>query len=423
MTPGDRLQAIWKRAVAAVHAGDATERALPELPAGDPFVVLALGKAAHAMASRVESCAPDRVLGGLVVTKDGHGGPLGKLPLLEAGHPVPDERSERAAREALRLAAATSAEQMLLVLLSGGTSALTTCPAPGLGLEDLARATEVLLACGADIHDINTVRKHLSDIKGGRLAAAAFPARTVTLAISDVPGNDPATIASGPTVGDPTTRQDALEILSKYGIKPPSSIAAKLASITAESPFPGDPKLIASEITITATAAEALEAAMAYAKDQGREVVNLGDKVEGLASALASEHAKTFERERLIHSPGKEFVLISGGEATVALQGRGKGGPNQEYLLALAIALDGRPDVFAIAADTDGIDGASQAAGAFITPNTLTRATAQGLDPHAHLARNDAGGFFEQLGDLIITGPTCTNVNDFRAIAYIPSVD
>ena len=415
------LRALFKCAVSKAYPTTNLAHYLPPPPHGQ-VVVVGAGKAGAAMAKAVENKL-STVADSLVLVPYGHKRSCRLINIVEASHPVPDNAGEKAARQILDLAVSLGANDLLVCLLSGGGSALLNLPCTGITLQEKRTLTRELLACGADIHDINTVRKHLSDIKGGRLAAAAFPARTVTLAISDVPGNDPATIASGPTVGDPTTRQDALEILSKYGIKPTSSIAAKLASITAESPFPGDPKLTASEITITATAAEALEAAMAYAKDQGREVVNLGDKVEGLASALASEHAKTFERERLIHSSGKEFVLISGGEATVALQGRGKGGPNQEYLLALAIALDGRPDVFAIAADTDGIDGASQAAGAFITPNTLTRATAQGLDPHAHLARNDAGGFFEQLGDLIITGPTCTNVNDFRAIAYIPSVD
>ncbi len=415
------LRALFECAVSQAYPTTNLAHYLLPPPDGR-VVVVGAGKAAAAMAKAVED-GLSTVADSLVLVPYGHKRSCRLINIVEASHPVPDNAGEKAARQILDLAVSLGADDLLVCLLSGGGSALLNLPCTGITLEQKRVLTRELLACGADIHDINIVRKHLSDIKGGRLAAAAFPARTVTLAISDVPGNDPATIASGPTVGDPTTRQDALEILSKYGIKPPSSIAAKLASTTAESPFPGDPKLTASEITITATAAEALEAAAAYAEEQGRKVVNLGDKVEGLASVLASEHAKAFERERLIHSAGKDFVLISGGEATVVLHGNGKGGPNQEYLLALAIALDGTPDVFAIAADTDGIDGASQAAGAFITPNTLTRAATQGLDPHAYLARNDAGGFFEQLGDLIITGPTCTNVNDFRAIAYIPSVD
>ena len=415
------LRALLDRALSKAYPTTTLVRYLPPPPDGR-IVVVGAGKAGAAMAEAVED-ALSSVSESLVVVPYGHKRPCRLINIVEAGHPVPDNPGEKAARKILGIASSLGADDLLVCLLSGGGSALLSLPSTGIILDEKRDLTRELLACGAGIHDINTVRKHLSDIKGGRLAAAAFPARTVTLALSDVPGNDPATIASGPTVGDATSRKDALEILSAYGIKPPPSIKAKLASPTAESPFPSDLKLTASEIVITATAAEALDVAVTFAEEQGLGVVNLGDEVEGIASVLAGEHARAFESERLAHSTGKGFVLISGGEATVALHGDGKGGPNQEYLLALAIELDGRPNVFALAADTDGIDGASEAAGAFITPSTLTRAAAQGLDPQAYLTRNDAGGFFEQLGDLIITGPTCTNVNDFRAIAYIPSRD
>ena len=257
-------------------------------------------------------------------------------------------------------------------------------------------------------------------IKGGRLAKAAFPARTLTLAISDVPGDDPSTIASGPTVGDATTRYDAEKILNKYAIQTAGAVEAVLSSELAESPAPDDPTLARSEFFITATAAQALLTAANRASAEGFDVTNLGDAVEGFAHELAATHARLFEEMIEKEGANARTMLISGGEATVRITGSGRGGPNQEYLLALAIALDGKANTFGIACDTDGIDGASEAAGAIITPDTLRRADQLGMDPEVYLSNNDAGTFFDRLGDRIVTGPTCTNVNDFRVIAHIP---
>jgi len=379
------------------------------------------GKAGAAMAEALDD-ALTGVSDSLVLVPYGHERTCRSLNIVEASHPVPDTAGQKGAQRILDLAASLGSDDLLLCLLSGGGSSLLSLPPAGVTLDEKRQITRSLLACGATIHEINTVRKHLSTIKGGRLAAAAFPARTLTLAISDVPGDDPATIASGPTVGDPTTRDEALAILDSFGIQTPASIASHLRSKAAESPFPGDAALAHSEFRIVATAAGALEAAAVYVGQNGFKAISLGERIEGIATVLAGEQAKIFEQKLLAHPGDPGLVLLSGGEATVALRGAGKGGPNQEYLLALAIALDGRPDTFAIAADTDGIDGASKAAGAVITPDTLARATALGMDPRAYLARNDAGSFFERLGDLVVTGPTCTNVNDFRAIAYIPHV-
>jgi len=412
------LRRLFDSALSKAYPTKALASYLPPTPRGRTVVVGA-GKASAAMGQ-----ALDHVLTGisdsLVLVPYGHERTCRSVNIVQASHPVPDTAGQKGAQKILDLASSLGADDLLICLLSGGGSALLSLPPKGVALTEKKEITRRLLACGATIHQINTVRKHLSAIKGGRLAAAAFPARTLTLAISDVPGDDPATIASGPTVGDPTTRDEALGILESFGIQTPASIASALASPDAESPFPGDATLAHSEFRIAATGASALEAAVAYAGQNGFKAINLGDQIEGIASVLASDHAKIFEKELREQPDKKGLVLLSGGEATVALRGAGKGGPNQEYLLALAIALDGRPDVFAIAADTDGIDGASEAAGAVITPDTLARAAGLEMDPREYLARNDAGSFFEQLGDLIVTGPTCTNVNDFRAIAYIP---
>jgi len=412
------LRGLFDSALSKAYPTKALASYLPPTPRGRTVVVGA-GKASAAMGQALDDVLTE-ISDSLVLVPYGHERTCRSVNIVEASHPVPDTAGQKGAQKILDLASSLGADDLLICLLSGGGSALLSLPPKGVTLTEKKEITRRLLACGATIHQINTVRKHLSAIKGGRLAAAAFPARTLTLAISDVPGDDPATIASGPTVGDPTTRDEALGILKSFGIQTPASIASALASPDAESPFPGDATLVHSEFRITATGAGALEAAVAYAGQNGFKAINLGDQAEGIASVLASDHAKIFEQELREQSDKKGLALLSGGEATVALHGAGKGGPNQEYLLALAIALDGRPDVFAIAADTDGIDGASEAAGAVITPDTLARAAGLEMNPREYLARNDAGSFFGQLGDLIVTGPTCTNVNDFRAIAYIP---
>jgi hydroxypyruvate reductase len=412
------LRGLFDSALSKAYPTRALAGYLPPTPRGRPVVVGA-GKASAAMSQALDDVLT-QISDSLVLVPYGHERTCRSVNIVEASHPVPDTAGQKGAQKILDLASSLGADDLLICLLSGGGSALLSLPPKGVTLTEKKDITRRLLACGASIHQINTVRKHLSAIKGGRLAAAAFPARTLTLTISDVPGDDPATIASGPTVGDPTTGDEALGILESFGIQTPASIASALASPDGESPFPGDATLAHSEFHIAVTAADALDAAVAYARQNGFKAINLGDQVEGIASVLASDHAKIFEQKLREQPDNKGLALLSGGEATVVLHGAGKGGPNQEYLLALAIALDGRPDVFAIAADTDGIDGASEAAGAVITPDTLARAAGLAMDPREYLARNDAGSFFEQLGDLIVTGPTCTNVNDFRAIAYIP---
>jgi glycerate-2-kinase len=272
------------------------------------------------------------------------------------------------------------------------------------------------LICGASIHEINTVRKHLSNIKGGRLAQAAYPARTVSLLISDVPGDDPATIASGPTTGDPTTIDQAVAILAKYAIKLPKAVDTVLRAPASESPSPGHVQLNRSRLSIIATPAEALAAAGAHAQERGLTVINRGDAEEGIARELACVHSRLVIDSDQFSGTGPKTVMLSGGETTVVVKGQGTGGRNQEYLLALAIELNGMANIFAIACDTDGIDGASKVAGAIITPDTLSRARLLKMNPRTYLADNNAGAFFEALGDTVVTGPTRTNVNDFRAI-------
>jgi hydroxypyruvate reductase len=330
--------------------------------------------------------------------------------VVEAAHPVPDAAGETAAARILGLVTEAGADDLVLCLISGGGSALLSLPAAGLTLGDKQAVNKALLTSGATISEMNCLRKHLSAVKGGRLAAAAHPARLVTLAISDVPGDDPAVIASGPTVADPTTFADARAILERYAIDAPSAVAERLRAAADETPKPGDRRLAAAETVLVATPGEALEAAAEAARAAGYGPVILGDAIEGEAREVAAEQA----RRALGTPPG--HVLLSGGETTVTVRGAGRGGRNCEYLLALALALDGDPRMWAIACDTDGIDGTEDNAGALLAPDTLARAAHLGLDAAAHLADNDGYGFFSALGDLVVTGPTFTNVNDFRAI-------
>jgi hydroxypyruvate reductase len=324
---------------------------------------------------------------------------------------MPDAAGRDAAARILAMAAGLGRDDLVLCLLSGGGSALLVQPAPGVSLDDKQALTRQLLRSGAAIGEMNCVRKHLSAIKGGRLAAAAFPARTLALIISDVPGDDPATVASGPTVGDPTTAADARAVLARYRIDVPEAIRRHLAGRDAETPKPGDPRLAASEARVIARARDALEAAAAAARAAGIAPVILGDDLQGEAADLARDHA------RLAATTSRPSVILSGGETTVTVGlAGGRGGRNSEYLLALAVALNAAAGVHAIACDTDGIDGSEDNAGAVIGPDTLARAAAARLDAAAMLAGHDAWGFFAALGDLIVTGPTRTNVNDFRAI-------
>ena len=413
MTAVDRafLVSLFEAAVAAADPALAIPGTLPPPPPGRTVVVGA-GKAAASMAAVVER-AWDGPLSGLVVTRDGHGTPTERIEVVEAAHPVPDGRGREAAGRILKLARDLGADDLLLVVMSGGASALLIQPAPGLSLEDKQAVNRALLTSGAPIDEMNCVRKHLSAIKGGRLAAAAAPARVVALAISDVPGDDPAVIGSGPTVGDPTTVADALAILVKYGLTPPPAVAAWLAGGTAETPKPGDASLASAETHVIATPMMALEAAAARAWAAGYEVEILGDALEGEARELAAEHAALALRRR---AEGRRLALLSGGETTVTVRGEGRGGRNAEYMLGLALALDGAEGIRAIACDTDGTDGTEDNAGAIADPDSLARARDLGLDPVAALGRNDAYSIFQALGDLVISGPTLTNVNDFRAV-------
>ena len=407
----DLLRTLFDAAVARAQAEHCVPPYLPLPPQGRTIVVGA-GKAAASMAQAVETHWPDP-LSGLVVTRYGHGVPCQRIQVIEAAHPVPDASGAAAAASILALVTDAGPDDLVLCLISGGGSALLSLPAPGLSLEDKQAVSKALLTSGATISEMNCLRKHLSAVKGGRLSAAAHPAQLVTLAISDVPGDDPAVIASGPTVADPTTFADAIAILERYAINAPSAVARHLRAAADETPKPGDPRLAATETTLVATPGEALEAAAGAARTAGYVPVMVGDAIEGEAREVAAEQA----RRALGTPPGQ--VLLSGGETTVTVRGGGRGGRNCEYLLALALALDGDPGIWAIACDTDGIDGTENNAGAFLSPDTLARAAAMGLDAKAHLSNNHGYGFFSALGDLVVTGPTFTNVNDFRAILVV----
>ena len=408
--------------MAAASADTVMAGRLPEPPAGRTVVVGA-GKAAAAMARAVEH-AWRKPLSGLVVTPYGHSVACARIEVVEAAHPVPDEAGRAAAARIVAQVGGLSADDLVLCLVSGGGSALLALPAEGIGPDDERRVGAALLRSGAPIAEINCVRKHLSAIKGGRLAVAAWPAPVVTLIISDVPGDDPSVVASGPTVGDPTTYAQALGVLEKYGIEAPLAAARHLRAGAAggrdapeETPKPGDPRLARSTTVVLATAHDAVAAATAAAGSWGLRPIVLGEQIEGEAREVGGRHAE--HALQLLDWSGGEAVaavLLSGGETTVTVRGNGRGGRNSEYLLGLALGLDAQPGVYALAADTDGIDGSAANAGAFVAPDTLVRAAAAGLDPRALLADNDAYSLFDSLDDLVITGPTRTNVNDFRAI-------
>jgi hydroxypyruvate reductase len=373
--------------------------------------VLGAGKASAAMAKAVEDNWSG-ALSGLVVTRYGHAVPCKRIEIVEASHPVPDQHGEDVARRMLALAETAGPDDLVLCLISGGGSALLSLPAPGLTLADKQAVNRALLASGAPIGDMNVVRKHLSAIKGGRLAAAAWPAPLVSLIISDVPGDDPSLIASGPTVPDPSTFADARDVVARYHIALPPAVAAYLAAGIDETPKPGDPRLAKAITTIIASARGSLEAAAAMAQTMGVTPVILGDAIEG----EAREIGRSMAEEALRRRGSEPFVLISGGETTVTVRGKGRGGRNTEFLAGLAARLGGAAGIFAIAGDTDGIDGSEDNAGAIVTPDTLARGRSLGRDINAALDGNDVYPYFEALGDLVVTGPTLTNVNDFRAI-------
>jgi glycerate 2-kinase len=416
------LRAMFDAALAVARPSTCLAPYIEDLkPPKGRTVVIGAGKASAAMAKAVEDQWP-HPLEGLVVTRYGYGEVCKRIEIVEASHPVPDNKGREAAERIFHKVQGLSPDDLLLCLISGGASALLSLPAPGLSLGDKQDVNRALLKSGANITEMNTVRKHLSMIKGGRLAIAAQPARVLSWLISDVPNDDPGVIGSGPTVADKTTFADALAVLAKYRIAPPASVMAHLEAGAAgkveETPKPGDKRLANVETIMVATPKRSLEAAAAVAKKHGCEVVMLGDNLEGEARELGAAHAR--QALELAKRGGKPVAILSGGETTVTVRGKGRGGRNVEYLMAEAIAANGAPGIWGLAADTDGVDGAEDIAGAVFTPDTLARARAKGHDPQAMLDDNDGHGFFELLGDGLVTGPTRTNVNDFRVTLIAP---
>ena len=416
-TPAPRalLQAMFQAAIEAAQPSHCIPPHLPAAPKGR-LIVIGAGKASAAMAQAVEQHWPGP-LSGLVVTRYGYAVPCERIEIVEASHPVPDAAGMQAAQRMLELVANLQADDTVLCLISGGGSSLLALPLDGISLEDKQALNRALLASGATIGEMNCVRRHLSAIKGGRLAAACHPAQVITLAISDVPGDKLGDIASGPTVGDATTCEDALAIVRRYGMDLPDSLRAVLESGRGESVKPDDPRLARTRTTLIATPQMALEAAAAVARVAGITPYILGDSLEGEArdvgKVMAGIALQTAMRGQPFPAP---CVLLSGGETTVTVRGNGRGGRNVEFLLALGIALDGHEGIHALAGDTDGVDGQEDIAGAVLAPDTLQRAWALGIKPRESLDNNDGHGFFQALGDSVITGPTLTNVNDFRAI-------
>ena len=415
------LESLFRAAVGAAHPSGCLPPNLPEPPPHGRLIVLAAGKGAGSLTEVAEqhylARIPEARLDGIAVTRHGYGRPTRRIAMVEAGHPVPDEAGLKGTERALAFADAAGADDLVLVLLSGGASANWIAPATGISFADKQATTRALLRSGANIGEINCVRKHLSRIKGGRLARLAHPARVVTLAISDVPGDDPAVIGSGPTVPDPTMLADARAIVGQYRLDLPEPVTRALNDPGNESPKPGDRIFADTSYRIVARPADALAAAQARVRDAGYECVVLGDRLQGEAREVAAAHARLARDFAAAH---RRMAILSGGELTVTLKGGGRGGPNQEYALALAIHLAGAKGIAALAADTDGTDGGrgrpDDPAGAFIDDTTLARAKTAGLDPAAFLADNDSTGFFNGIGDLFTPGPTFTNVTDFRAI-------
>ena len=383
--------------------------------------VIGAGKAAAAMARVIENNI-DRSVSGIVVTRYGHSVALDSIEAIEAGHPIPDELGVVSATKIANLATSLNDKDLIICVVSGGASALLSLPHFGIAFEDKKRITRDLLMEGATIQEINCVRKHLSAIKGGRLMRLIYPAQALTYCISDVVGDDPSIIGSGPTVADSSTCKDVLKVLSHYNIEVPEYLWRMLERGQIETPKPDDPVFERSVVKTIARPIDALSASAEVAKNQGFQAILLGDLIQGETNLVAKRHA-AFVRERIADSSqAKPCVIISGGETTVAVSGSGKGGPNTQYVLALALELEDIEGVYAIACDTDGIDGSEDNAGALLTPSTLTRAQVSNLEARKFLNNNDSYSFFEKLGDLVVTGPTLTNVNDFRAICYIPGI-
>lgn len=418
VNPRELLQKMFLAAIEAAQPALSIPPHLPAAPRGR-LIVVGAGKASAAMARALEDCWPGP-LAGLVVTRYGYALPCQRIEIVEASHPVPDAAGLLTARRILETVSNLTADDTVLCLISGGGSSLLVLPIDGITLEDKQAVNRELLKSGATISEMNTIRRHLSAIKGGRLAAACHPAKVVTLLISDVPGDNPCDIASGPTVGDASTCEDALAIVRRYGIELPANVREVLESGRGESIKPDDQRLAEGEIHLVATPQMALEAAAKIARDAGITPYILGDAIEGEArdvgKTLAGIALQVARRGQPFTPP---CVLLSGGETTVTVRGNGRGGRNVEYLLSLGVALDGLPNVHASAGDTDGVDGQEEIAGAYLGPDSLQRAWKQGIRPKDSLANNDGHGFFGALGDSIVTGPTLTNVNDFRAILVL----
>ncbi|TGT71427.1 glycerate kinase [bacterium M00.F.Ca.ET.159.01.1.1] len=413
--PKTFLISIFNAAVAAADPEKTIRNHLPAKPKGRTIVIGA-GKGSAQMAAAFEKVW-DGPIDGLVVTRYGYGAKCERIEIIEAAHPVPDAAGLEASRRLLEKVRALTADDLVVALISGGGSALLPSPAPGLTLADEIAVNEALLASGAPIAAMNTIRKHVSTIKGGRLAAAAHPARVVSLVVSDIPGDNPALVASGPTVPDTGSREDALASIAAYGMKLPASVMAHINSPAADAPRPDDPRFAGNEVHLTASAGVSLEAAAAEAKRQGIEAVILSDAIEGEAREVGGVHAAIAREVATRNRPfAKPVLILSGGETTVTLRAKGKGGRNSEFLLAFAIGIDGVDGIHALAADTDGIDGSENNAGAFADGSIVSRMRAAGVDAKAMLAGNNAWTAFNAVGDLFVPGPTGTNVNDLRAI-------
>jgi len=409
------LRTLFEAALGAADPRKVVADYLPEPPRGR-MIVVGAGKASASMAAAVEE-AWDGPLEGLIITRYDHGCPTKTLRIVEAAHPVPDEAGRRATAELMALVESAGPDDLVLFLISGGGSSLLNAASGGITFEEKQAVNKALLTCGANITEMNCVRKHLSDVKGGKLAALAAPAQVVTLLISDVPGDDPGTIASGPTVPDESTRHEALAVIERYGVEVSDAVRAHLESDACETPKPDDPIFEGNRVSMIATPQMSLEAAAEKARELGIEPHILSDCIEGEASEVAEVLGaialQVAERDQPFRAP---CVILSGGETTVTVRGKGRGGRNVEFMLSLACMLDGALGIHAIACDTDGVDGLEEIAGAVFGPDILARAEASGLNARAMLDDNDGHSFFEALHAQVITGPTLTNVNDFRAI-------
>jgi hydroxypyruvate reductase len=406
---------LYEAAVGAADPARVIGRYLPEKPKGRTIVIGA-GKGSARMARAFEE-AWDGPLEGLVVTRYGYAARCARIEVIEAAHPVPDAAGLAGARRLLEAVAGLTADDLVVALISGGGSALLPAPAGSLTLDDEIAVNRALLASGAPISVMNTIRKHVSAIKGGQLAAAAHPARVATLVVSDIPGDVAALVSSGPTVPDGSTRADALRFVEAWRMDLPAAVMAHLGSPEADAPLPGDPRFVGNTVHVIASAAASLEAAAGVARSRGVEAVILSDAIEGEAREVAGVHAAIAREVATKDRPfAKPVVILSGGETTVTLRGKGKGGRNAEFLLALALGIDGIDGISAFAADTDGIDGSQDNAGAFCDATSAARLRALGRDPRALLSANDAWTAFDALGDLFVPGPSGTNVNDLRAM-------